>query len=256
MRIFMNPASDIDSAPQSAAGLSVLTEDGRTMAQILAETERAALETLQAGISHAPDRAGTWNALNALAIDASQAYTTITVEVTDAGAAAMDRDASYEEWALALLQYDFAFTDPWSSTSSGSYIIHTFGATKDEYSAESGSAGEDARRPQKASIGRATARKRTAARLWQRPAPVQIKRRSPDPYVQLRARLRLERLMQRLSLERMRFETERLEHAAIYRHDVEEMHRTGQPLRSEEEPLPRIHAIPPGLLPDLPGADL
>lgn len=60
----------------------------------------------------------------------------IAVQISDAGFRVMKEDPEYEKWVLDTLQKDFLCYDPWSG-SSGKYVIHSFGASKEAYHAES-----------------------------------------------------------------------------------------------------------------------
>ena len=59
----------------------------------------------------------------------------IAVPISDAGFRAMKADPEYEKWVLDTLQRDFMCYDPWGS--SGKYVIHSFGASKEAYRGES-----------------------------------------------------------------------------------------------------------------------
>lgn len=73
----------------------------------------------------------------ALPVNDTRVLDSVAVDITDEGFLAMQKDPEYEEWVLGTLKVDFAMTDPFSGISGGRYIVHRFGATKEEYSAES-----------------------------------------------------------------------------------------------------------------------
>lgn len=60
----------------------------------------------------------------------------IAVQISDAGFLAMKEDPEYEKWVFDTLEKDFMCWDPWSGNS-GKYVIHSFGASKEVYRAES-----------------------------------------------------------------------------------------------------------------------
>lgn len=67
----------------------------------------------------------------------SQTMRSVAVFISDAGFEAMRADPEYEKWVLDTLRYDFAYNDPWSEVCGGSFTIHRFGATKEEYRGDS-----------------------------------------------------------------------------------------------------------------------
>lgn len=73
----------------------------------------------------------------ALPVNSTQVLNSVAVDITDEGFAAMKDNPEYEEWVLGTLRVDFATTDPWSGITGGRYVIHHFGASKEEYRGES-----------------------------------------------------------------------------------------------------------------------
>lgn len=63
----------------------------------------------------------------------SQVMRSVCVHISDEGFKAMQADPEYEKWVLDTLRRDFAFNDPWASVCGGSFAVHRFGATKEEY---------------------------------------------------------------------------------------------------------------------------
>lgn len=66
-------------------------------------------------------------------MDPSQIKNSVAVHITDAGFEAMKQDPEYEAWVLNTVQNDLNFRDPWGGMGAGRYVIHCFGATKEEY---------------------------------------------------------------------------------------------------------------------------
>lgn len=75
--------------------------------------------------------------INALPVSPSQALNSVSVNITEEGFEAMKNDPEYEAWVLNSLGTDFAYNDPWSGFGGGRYVVHHFGATKEEYSGQS-----------------------------------------------------------------------------------------------------------------------
>lgn len=66
----------------------------------------------------------------------SQILRSVSINITDEVFLAMQNDPEYEKWVLDILKNDFSFYDPWSSICGGSFAIHHFGASKEEYHGE------------------------------------------------------------------------------------------------------------------------
>lgn len=75
--------------------------------------------------------------ISALPTSATQKWDAVSVQISEEGFAAMKADPAYEKWVLDTLRQDFAFYNPWSPYAGGSYRVHFFGATKEEYRGES-----------------------------------------------------------------------------------------------------------------------
>lgn len=63
----------------------------------------------------------------------SQWGDSIAINISEAGFEAMKNDKEYEQWVLDCLKRDFAARDPWSGICGGKYVVHFFGASKEEY---------------------------------------------------------------------------------------------------------------------------
>lgn len=75
--------------------------------------------------------------ISALPTSPTQKWDAVSVNISDEGFAAMKADPAYEKWVLDTLRRDFAYNNPWSAYAGGSYRVHYFGATKEEYRGES-----------------------------------------------------------------------------------------------------------------------
>lgn len=75
--------------------------------------------------------------ISALPTSATQKWDAVSVQISEEGFAAMKADPAYEKWVLDTLRQDFAFYNPWSAYAGGSYRVHFFGATREEYRGES-----------------------------------------------------------------------------------------------------------------------
>ncbi len=71
--------------------------------------------------------------ISALPMHPSQAMSSVSIHITDEGFEAMKKDPSYEKWVLDTLRANFAFNDPWTGVCGGSFSVHRFGKTKEEY---------------------------------------------------------------------------------------------------------------------------
>lgn len=67
----------------------------------------------------------------------SQILRSVAIHITDEGFQAMQKNPEYEKWVLDTLKYDFGYYDPWANVCGGSFTIHHFGASKEEYRGES-----------------------------------------------------------------------------------------------------------------------
>lgn len=75
--------------------------------------------------------------ISRIPMNPAQTMRSIAIHISDAGFEAMQKDPQYEKWVLDTLKYDFAYYDPWSEVCGESFTIHRFGATKEEYRADS-----------------------------------------------------------------------------------------------------------------------
>lgn len=78
-----------------------------------------------------------YDRISMLPIHPSNRNDFIAVQISDAGFRAMQADPEYEQWVLDTLQKDFMYCDPFSSRYGGKCVIHSFGAAKETYRAES-----------------------------------------------------------------------------------------------------------------------
>ena len=79
--------------------------------------------------------------ISQIPISPSQMSSSFSVHISDAGFEAMKADPEYEKWVLDTLKHDFGFNNPWAGICGGSFVVHNFGATKEEYSGQSWYAG-------------------------------------------------------------------------------------------------------------------
>lgn len=79
--------------------------------------------------------------ISQIPISPSQMSSSFSVHISDAGFEAMKADPEYEKWVLDTLKYSFGFNNPWAGICGGSYVVHNFGAAKEEYSGQSWHAG-------------------------------------------------------------------------------------------------------------------
>ncbi len=106
--------------------------------QLKAETASPA-----AAVSQAADmdleayKQTVWNKISQLPMSLSSQMQSISIQITDEGFEAMKNDPEYEAWVLDTLGKNFLFENPWTSVCGGGYVIHHFGATKEEYHGES-----------------------------------------------------------------------------------------------------------------------
>jgi len=73
----------------------------------------------------------------ALPLSASSAQENISVRISEEGFAAMQADPSYEAWVLERLGADLAAYNPWVPVCGGGYVVHSFGAAREDYRGES-----------------------------------------------------------------------------------------------------------------------
>lgn len=180
--------------------------------------------------------------ISALPVDVSQSLCSICVHITDAGLAAMQADPEYEAWVLDRLACDFSFDDVWGPLCGGSYMVHTFGAAKDDYHGESwfpGYAGG-----QGASLYEA----KSAGAVWQRNTAKRSAASSSDKYGELAARLRLQRMLRQMALDRRDFQSQLLASASQHRALIEAQNRTGQRRGLPSRPLPQLKGVPAAYL--------
>ena len=78
-----------------------------------------------------------WKKISDLPMSASSQMQYISIQITDKGFEAMKNDPEYEAWVLDRLAQDFRFQNPWTAMCGGGYVVHHFGATKEQYHGES-----------------------------------------------------------------------------------------------------------------------
>lgn len=81
--------------------------------------------------------------ISALPVHPSNQYDSVSVQISDEGFQAMQKDPEYEKWVLDTLRRNFAFYNPWSGICGGNYVMHRFGASKEEYRGNSFAKGVD-----------------------------------------------------------------------------------------------------------------
>lgn len=131
-RTRLNTAANAASGKQvsgSAKSSSVKRAHGNTVSDL----KRVSVEAMTMDEYKAYIR----QRIYALPLNPTQVLNSVTVDITDEGFAAMKDDPEYEEWVLDTLKVDFATVDPWSGITGGRYVIHRFGATKEDYRGES-----------------------------------------------------------------------------------------------------------------------
>lgn len=124
---------------------SLRTASGKSMSDMMAEygTERVSAcisqmeEVSTADMSMEQYKEYIHDKISRIPVHPSQAMDTVSIHISEAGFEAMKNDSEYEKWVLDRLKQDFAFQDPWSSICGGHYVIHSFGAAKEEYRGES-----------------------------------------------------------------------------------------------------------------------
>lgn len=173
--------------------------------------------------------------ISALPIHPSQSMASISVHISDAGLQAMQADPEYEAWVLDSLAYDFAFNDVWGPLCGGSYHVHSFGATKEDYHGEgwfSGYAGGQ---------GASLYETKSAGSLWQR--NTQKRPAAGNKYADFAARLRLERLLRKMALDRKDLQSELLASASQRRALIEAQNRSGHVRAMPSAPLPQLKGV-------------
>lgn len=78
-----------------------------------------------------------YNEISEIPMHPSQILCSVSVFISDEGFEAMQKDSSYEKWVLDTLKQAFGFYNPWCSVSGGSFTVHRFGKTKEEYRSDS-----------------------------------------------------------------------------------------------------------------------
>ena len=137
---------DGTSAGGTASGQTNRNRFADAVQEKLAQKDEASLENMVSGVrNEAMVRAMSreeyklyiYQKIAAIPMHPSQKWDAVFVNISEEGFAAMQADPAYEKWVLDTLRKDFAFYNPWSAYAGGSYRIHYFGATKQEYRGES-----------------------------------------------------------------------------------------------------------------------
>ncbi len=94
------------------------------------------LETIKEQMSMAEYKLYIYDKIAAIQMHPSNIYDSVAVQITEEGFRAMKNDPEYEKWVLDKLRSNFNCYDPWSGTCGGKFSIFKFGATKEEYHAQ------------------------------------------------------------------------------------------------------------------------
>lgn len=78
-----------------------------------------------------------YNKISEIPISSTKALASISVNISEEGFKATKNDTEYEKWVLDGLKVNFSSPNPWTAVCGGSYVVHHFGATKEEYHGES-----------------------------------------------------------------------------------------------------------------------
>lgn len=77
-----------------------------------------------------------YDKISQLPMHPSQSLRSVSIHISDEGFEAMQKDPEYEKWVLDVIKYDFSYYDPWSDVCGGSFAVHHFGASKEDYHGE------------------------------------------------------------------------------------------------------------------------
>lgn len=66
-------------------------------------------------------------------VDHSQVQDAVSINISDAGFAAMKADPEYEKWVLDTIRRDLSAYYPWGTMGESTYRSHYFGAKKEDY---------------------------------------------------------------------------------------------------------------------------
>ncbi|WP_462332394.1 hypothetical protein [Schwartzia sp. (in: firmicutes)] len=75
--------------------------------------------------------------VNAMQMDDSRANDTVSIEITDGGFRAMQKDPLYEQWVLDSIRSALVTQNRTASLTGGSYVMLKYGQTRENYRAES-----------------------------------------------------------------------------------------------------------------------
>lgn len=220
------------SAPTKTSGMQEGKSMAQAMAEALAATEepRAASEmTLEEYAAYIRD------AISALPMSPSRAQSSISVSISPEGLEAMRDDPEYEKWVLDGLAADFAAVDPWAAICGGHYTVHKIGATKEEY------VGQSWFPEYMGGKGTAMYQEKSSGSLWKKSGA--LSKSDAEWYDKMRARLRLDRYLKKVALQRADLQSEMLEQASRNRQMVEAMNRSGEKPVSLHTPV-ELHGVP------------
>lgn len=150
-------AGTTDGGTENAAGTDITTGSfAGAVQEKLAQKEQEVFlgssgQQAAESVSRAGDRSGQnaqamsmeqyklyiYRKISNLPTSPTQKWDAVSVYISEEGFAAMKADPAYEKWVLDTLRQDFAFYNPWSAYAGGSYRVHYFGATREEYRGES-----------------------------------------------------------------------------------------------------------------------
>lgn len=217
-------------------------DEEKSMADVLAEV-RAACESLPETMTPAAYRDYILERISSLPFDPSQEKVSTAVYISDEGLGAMQQDPEYEEWVLDVLRYDFAYEDVWAPLCGGAYDCHSFGAAKEEYKGQCWYPGFSSNQ------GQALYDTFAEDATWSRCRSTSKASSSrADEWSKLAAKLRLERMLQKIALEHHQVQSELLTHASQHRAMIEQMNRSGRKMALDSAPLPQFHGVPAAYL--------
>lgn len=121
--LYRNAASGVDSKEDGISDFGKLVEIKQVRPPLTAGMKEAYIQELYGKIASIP-------------VHPSRRYDSILVEISDEGLEAMWKDPEYEKWVLDTLRKDLATANPWYGVSGGYFVMHRFGATKEDYRGE------------------------------------------------------------------------------------------------------------------------
>ena len=218
------------------------TWEGKSMAEVMAEVE-AASALSPADMTPEAYREYITDRISSLPVHASQDNVSFAVHISDEGLLAMQSDPEYEEWVIDTLRYDFAYEDMWAPLCGGAYDVHSFGAAKEDYHGESWYPGYQNGK------GKTLFYSLSQDATWSRyRSTSKASSAKADEWSKLAAKLRLERMLQKMAREHHEVQSELLAHASQHRAMIEQMNRSGRKAAVDSAPLPLFHGVPAAYL--------